>query len=140
MPFEELETFTKAPPRTNATISYMPATRKRSADERGPLKLNVTLPTTVFISKSAKFKVLIGTGADSDKLRIIAHNDGIKPVEFKSHVIFRFGRVPALGDDMFDGTDCKLHRVADDVYEITAPGGLLKDAAVAVLRKKVKAA
>lgn len=148
MPFEVLETVSSTKRRVAASISYMRPNRKKKGqrfepDGEDPKRLPaliVTLTTATFISKAARFQVLIGTGADADKLRIQACPDdrGVAPVEFTSHCIFRFGHVPAMGEDAFDKIDCALTRVSDDVYDVTVKSGILKDAAVAVLRGKTK--
>lgn len=134
MPFEVLETQTKDNMPPTALISYMrPGKKKGGADfDRNKTKprLSVTVPTSIFISKAEKFVLLVGTGADVGKARIRAAGKsdkaGIKPSEFKAHLILRFGYVPKLGDEIFDGERCDIRRISEDEYEIDAP--VLKDA------------
>lgn len=146
MPFEELETITKHNQPLRASISYMRQVRKDKEHLRGQIKpkLIITVPTAIFISRAERFKLLLGTGEDSNKIRLRAvpgkdPKVGLKPSEFKSYLIFRCGYVPAFGDEIFDNVECQIKRVSDDEYELDVPVDL-KDAAVALLRKKVKAA
>ena len=125
MPFEIVETETKDNMPPTATLSYMRSPRasaKGGADAKKP-KLIVTLPTVICIAKSERFVLLFGTGADAGKIRIRGVKDkkGVKPREFKAHLMFRFGFVPKLGEDIFDGERCKLTRISDEEYEIDAP-------------------
>lgn len=77
MPFETLETITKANAPPTAVLSYMCRTQKpkpgktvKNEKDRKP-SLMITLPTTMCgTSKSETFALLIGTGADAGKLRI----------------------------------------------------------------------
>jgi hypothetical protein len=130
MPFEVVETETKDNMPPTALISYMRARRKGGAEyDRNKVKprLTITVPTSIFISKAERFLLLVGTGADAGKARIKATKDkkGVKPSEFKAHLILRFGHVPKLGDEIFDGERCAIRRVSDDEYEIDAT--VLKD-------------
>lgn len=89
-------------------------------------KLIVTLPTVVCgVAKSERFLFLLGTGADAGKIRIKgAKKDdkkAVKPSEFKSHLMLRFGHVPKLGNAIFDGMHCPVKRISDEEYEIEAP-------------------
>jgi len=87
-------------------------------------RLAITLPTVVCIAKSERFVFLLGTGPDKGKVRIRGvgkDKKGVKPHEFKSHLILRFGYVPKLGDEIFDGERCALRRISDEEYEIDAP-------------------
>jgi len=133
MPFEVVETVTKENMPPTVLISYMRPKRKGKDAEcdRGKVKpkLTMTVPTSIFISKAETFLLLVGTGADAGKARIKASKDkkAIKPSEFKSHLIFRFGFVPKLGDEIFDGERCAIRRLTDDEYEIDA--SVLKDLA-----------
>jgi hypothetical protein len=133
MPFEEIETHTKhnAPP--TALLSYMRSkARGKSAvagNGKGQPKLTVTLPTTICgLSKKDHFKLFVGTHQDAGKIRIKAATGAgsIEPTEFKSHYIFRFGHVPSLGDEIFDG-ERPARKVSDDEYEIDV-GSLFNDA------------
>lgn len=124
MAFDELECETKDNAKKLAKLSYMPSRRKPGKDDgagRKPMLL-VTLPTVHFISKGARFKIMIGSGNDAGTLRIVkAETGGVKPHEFKSHVILRFGHIPKLGLDMWDAVQCEVTRVDDDTYDMTPP-------------------
>lgn len=113
-----------------ATISYLRGTQKSKPPKPGAKpKLNITVPTSVFISKAKLFRVMLGTGEDRGKIRIMAVAEngkgGVKPHEFKSHLIFRFGHAPVLGEDIFDGAKCPIARVSIDVYDLTVPDAIL---------------
>jgi len=126
MPFEILDTETKDNMPPTATLSYMRSTRvgkNGGGAGKGKPKLIVTLPTIICIAKSERFVLLLGSGEDAGKLRIKGTKDkrGVKPSNFKAHLMFRFGFVPKLGEDIFDGERCKLTRISDEEYEIDAP-------------------
>lgn len=124
MPFEELETEAKAPPA--ATLSYMRKAGKGGAvNGNRPPRLMVTLPTAICgLGKLPHHILMIGSGADLGKLRLkgVAKDTrakgAVKPVEFKTHFIWRFGYVPRLGDEIFDKQACPVRRVGDDEFEI----------------------
>jgi hypothetical protein len=133
MAFEELETHTKdnAPP--TALLSYMRSkARGKNAvpgNGKGQPKLTVTLPTTICgLSKKDHFKLFVGTHQDAGKIRIKAATGvgSIEPTEFKSHYIFRFGHVPSLGEEIFDGERRPVRKINDDEFEIDA-GSLFND-------------
>lgn len=126
MTFEIAETETKDNMPPTACLTYMRTKRKGGgAFDRDKVKprLSVTLPTVVCIAKSERFLLLLGTDADAGKIRIRGTKEkkGIKPSEFKKHLILRFGHVPKLGDAIFDGMRCPVRRVSDEEYEIDAP-------------------
>lgn len=132
MPFETVETFTKAKMPPSAKISYMRPTGrganggKAKADAKPQLK--ITVPTTIAgVSKAETFILLVGTGEDAGKIRIRGlapgqQNDAaVKPAELKHALVFRFGYVPRLGDDIFDGESRPVKKIGDDEFEITVP-------------------
>jgi hypothetical protein len=131
MPFEDLETHTKANTPPMASLSYLTHARKNPAKPRKAgapppkPKLLVTLPTAVCISKCKKFSIAIGTGADSNKLRVTGLKQGVpggvSPHDFKAYIKLHFGYVPRFGDDIFDGVKCTIVRVNDDTYDLTIP-------------------
>lgn len=131
MPFEVLETQTKANMPTTALLSYLRHVRKGKEADRGKVKpkLIVTLPTAICISKKPKFAIYVGTGSDRGKVRICAIAagvpGGIKATDFKSFLVIRFGYVPRFGDEIFDGIRCPIVRVDDDTYELTVGVELL---------------
>jgi len=126
MPFEILDTETKDNMPPTATLSYMRSTRvgkNGGGAGKGKPRLIVTLPTVICIAKSERFVLLLGSGEDAGKLRIKGTKEkrGVKPGEFKSHLMFRFGFVPKLGEDIFDGERCKFMLMQNAAYEIDAP-------------------
>lgn len=143
MPFEVLETETRGNETPRASLSYLRHVRKGKEMDRAKVKpkLIITLPTVICISKKKRFYILVGTGQDSGKIRLVGTDEerkGVKPSEFKSFLVLRFGYVPALGDEIFDGAKCDICKISEDTYEIDA-GVLFKEAAVAILRAKTKA-
>lgn len=135
MPFEELECETRENAKKLAKLSYMPSRRKGKTGD-GPRKpmLIVTLPTVHFISKASRFKIFVGSGSETGVLRIMAVPEGspggVKPHEFRTHVILRFGHVPKLGEDMWDSVACDVTRMDDDTYDMTPPPSCLPAPAV----------
>jgi len=130
MPFENLETITKQnmPPR--AKLSYMPTQGrgKNGGKARGDAKpqLIISIPTTVCGTTKAKaFTLLLGSGADRGKLRVKGvkkdAGGGIEPKELMHASVFRFGYVPKLGDDHFDGEHRPVRKISDDEFEIDIP-------------------
>lgn len=143
MPFEVMETETKDSARPLASLSYMRHVRKGREMDRSKYKpkLIVTLPTVVCISKKERFEIMVGTGEDQGKVRIAGTADkkrGVKASDFKNYIILRFGYVPALGDEIFDGVKVAVEKISEDVYELNVPPELFKDAAVKLLKQKVK--
>lgn len=125
MPFDELETFTKANAPPVATISYTPRV--------SGLTLVISVPTTVCgVSKSKTFRLLLGSGADKGKLLIrgdLAANKpkagatqaGVEPTQHKNYFRFHFGKVPRLGSEKFEGEKRPVRKVSDEEFEITVP-------------------
>lgn len=136
MPFELVEILTKDTMPPTACLTYMrPKGRGGKPVDREKVKpkLIVTLPTVVCgVAKSERFLLLMGTGADAGKVRIKGtkkdDKKGVKPGEFKSHIMLRFGHVPKLGNAIFDQMHCPVRRINDEEYEIDAPF-LVDDAA-----------
>jgi hypothetical protein len=126
MPFDVIETETKDNMPPTALVSYMPykgrTGKANGADKRRP-RLTITLPTVVCIAKSDRFVLLLGSGADKGKMRVKGTKDkkGVKPTEFKSFLVLRFGYVPKFGDDIFDGERCRISKINDEEYEIVTP-------------------
>jgi hypothetical protein len=143
MPFETLETITKANAPPTAVLSYMCRTQKpkpgkpvRNDKDRKP-SLMVTLPTTMCgTSKSETFALLIGTGADIGKLRIkgipasvkgaAPSPAGAKPSQMKHAFRFNFGFVPKLGEDHFDGERRPVKKINNEEFEIEVPSSWFK--------------
>lgn len=131
MPFDELETQTRqnAPP--TATISYCHATEKGKRGGAKP-RLTIAIPTTVCgTSKSAAFKLLIGSGEDRGKLRIKgqaktkagdAKVEGVEPSQHAHFFRWNFGFVPLLGEDeTFEGEKRPVKKINDEEFEIDVP-------------------
>jgi hypothetical protein len=129
MSFETLETITKQNMPPNAKLSYMtPQGRGKGATKlvRDPKpQLIVSIPTTICgMSKAKTFVLSLGTGKGAGKLRVVgcAKNEkGIEPSQLKHSFVFRFGYVPKLGDDHFDGEHRPVRKIGDDEFEIDVP-------------------
>lgn len=129
MPFEIVETETKDTMPPTACLTYMrpkPRGGKPMDREKVKPKLIVTLPTVICgVAKSERFVLLMGTGADAGKVRIKGvkkdTKGGIKPTEFKAHMMLRFGHVPKIGKAIFDQMHCPVKRITDEEFEIDAP-------------------
>jgi len=132
VPFENLEIITKqnTPPR--AKLSYLRQQgRGKSGGKAKPdakPQLMISIPTTICGTAKAKaFRLLLGTGADAGKLRIRGLKKdekdpaSIEPKELMHTFVFRFGHVPKLGEDIFDGEHCPVRKVGDDEFEIDVP-------------------
>lgn len=140
MPFEDLETITKANAPPEATVTYDFAQKKGSA-RKGDKKprLTISIPTTVCgVAKSKAFKLLLGTGVDVGKLLVRGElcyrsakevASALKPVpgtvapsEHQHFLRFNFGYVPKLGDeDTFEAQRCAVRKVSDEEFEISVP-------------------
>jgi hypothetical protein len=125
MPFEDLETVTKENEAPTATLSYLRHTRKDNPGARARVtpKLTITVPTKIFITTKERFRLQVGTGSDKGRMRIIGVAKGVpgavgRGADFKNHVKLKFGFVPRLGDDAFDGMKCPFVRIEQDVYEL----------------------
>ena len=148
MPFDLLETQTKATMPPMASLSYMRG-RKASHDDSGDdegtpkirPKLIVTLPTTVCITQAERFAIFIGTGEDRGKIRICGLKKGVPGgvigTTFKQHVMLRFGFVPKFGNESFATVKCPITRIDNDTYEIEVPPEILADSIPQIpLRKR----
>lgn len=126
MPFENIETITKHNMPPMAKISYMPPQGRKSLKSNKDPKpqLMVSIPTTICGTAKAKsFSLLLGSGADAGKIRIkgAKAKEGIEPKELMHAFIFRFGYVPKLGEDHFDGEHRPVRKISDDEFEIDVP-------------------
>jgi|SRR5882724_2903925 len=129
MPFETLETITKKNIPPTAKLSYMPPQGRgknggKLARDPKP-QLIVSIPTTVCgTSKANTFVLSLGNGKDTGKLRVTgaAKNEkGIEPKQLMHTFVFRFGFVPKLGEDHFDGEHRPVRKISDDEFEIDVP-------------------
>jgi len=128
MPFEDFETVTKdnAPP--TAILTYQPAHRKNVKTDAKP-KLTISIPTTVCgQGKCDRFKLLVGTGEDAGKLRIVGIKGakatdkvGVKPMEHEHFLKFNFGFVPAWGTDKIAADRHAVTKIDDDTFDVTVP-------------------
>jgi len=130
MPFDELETITKANEPPTASLSYTRHHRKGQLPKEGTRpKLIVTVPAVIMISQAKLFRLFVGTGEDEGKLRLCGVPPGtkgaVKGTDFKSFVVIRFGYVPRFGDEIFDGVRCEVVRVTDDSYDLLVPAAIL---------------
>ena len=146
MPFEVLETVTKknAPP--VASLSYLRSVHKGKTAKSGTLPmLRVGIPTTICgVSKSEHWFLLLGSGDDLGKLRIVGNLSGAVKQEggatvsqLKHQFRWNFGHIPRLGDEIFDGERFPVRKIADEIYEITMPTGFfpVQDPEAATLPK-----
>jgi hypothetical protein len=127
MSFEALENVTKRDMPPRAKLSYLrPTGRGKSAgksrDEVQP-QLLISIPTTICGTAKAKtFVLLLGAGTDAGKLRVKGGKDkGVEPKELKHAFVFRFGFIPRLGDEIFDGEHRPVRKIGDDEFEIEVP-------------------
>jgi hypothetical protein len=128
MPFEELETITRANAPPMATISYSLAYKGSKRPDKGDRKprLLITIPTTLCgASKSETFRLLIGTGPDAGKLMIkgdnVSRDGGVSPTQLAHFFRWNFGFVPRLGDDMFEGEKRPVRKISEEEFEISVP-------------------
>lgn len=124
MSFEDVETITRHNKPPEASISYMRPARKGVTKNGAKPQLTVTIPTTVCgTAKSELFKLMVGTGENAGKIRIKGTKEktGIKPAEHAHYFTFRFGHVPRLGEDIFDGEHRPVRKVGEDEFEIDVP-------------------
>lgn len=131
MPFDVLTTITKTTARMSASISY-----RRNDTKHGKSKLPklvIAIPKAMMgtnpISKSAKFALLIGTGADKGRGRIVPivpTEEGINPTVFVGGLVFRFGHVPMLGDNAAAKEDMAL-RLLEPGWEFDLPAWFKSD-------------
>jgi hypothetical protein len=132
MPFEPIDTITKANMPPTALISYMPAQghgkNAGKAKKESKPRLVVTLPTTLCgTAKAERWTLMLGNGADAGRLRIkgLPKNSpakqGIEPTEMKNCFRWNFGFVPRLGEDHFDGERRPVRKLGDDEFEIDVP-------------------
>lgn len=134
MPFETVETIKNTAKATGAKITYLrksSPTGKRPNPDKKP-RLSISIPNTVCGAVKAKaFTLLFGTGKDLGRIRIkgVKAGDGIEPTLLMHATVFRFGYVPKLGDDIFDGGHRPVRKVGDDEFEIEVPASWYEPAA-----------
>lgn len=130
MPFDEVEIITRENEPPTALVTYMRPARKAAKGENYDRtgvrpRLYITIPTTICgAAKSKKFKLMLGSGADKGKARIMGDDGakiGVKPHEFKYAFRFNFGYVPKFGDDIFDDERVPVRRISAEVFEFDLP-------------------
>lgn len=147
MPFEVLETITKRNTPPVASLSYMRPVHKGKPAKSGTLPvLRIGIPTTICgVSKSEHWFLLLGSGDDLGKLRVVGNlsgtvkqqDGGTTFAQLKHQFRWNFGHIPRLGDEIFDGERFPVRRITDEVYEITMPAGFfpVQDPAASSLPK-----
>lgn len=130
MPFEIVETVTKANSPPLATMTYMRSSRTKGGKSQP--RLTITIPTTVCgVSKSDYFILMIGNGDDAGKVLLVGERSllfpkkpsgsQVKVAQLKHAFRWCFGFVPLLGEDIFDGERFPVKRNEDETFEITTP-------------------
>lgn len=131
MPFDDLDTITRHNQPPTATITYAVAQRngKSKADKKP--KLTIAIPTTICgTSKSKTFKLQVGTGDHTGKLRIVGipektksppASPGVEPSQHAHFFRWNFGYVPRLGEDQFEGERRPVTKISDEEFEIEVP-------------------
>lgn len=125
MPFDKLETITKNNMQPTARVTYLRGIRNGVEKKGVKPKLVISVPSVICGTAKAKtFELSLGTGDDAGKIRISgckSEMTGIAPTELKHAFVFRFGFVPRLGNDIFDGGRCAVRKISDDEFEIDFP-------------------
>lgn len=126
MPFEQVPTVAKAPKATQCSISYMRLTHSDAKNDRPKRlpRLIIGIPRGILgnfkPNKDKLYELHVGTGKDAGKARIIPGGAGVAPSTLKYCVVFRFGFVPMLGDEIAD-KEFINGRAIDGGYEIDLP-------------------
>ena len=128
MPFEELDSVRKDNMPPEASLSYHRYIRKgKEPKPDAKPRLLVTLPTVFCTSKCEKFVIMLGTGADSGKMRLqgvkkgVPGKNAVKATVHKTWLSMRFGYIPKFGDESFDGVRCAVVKIDDDNYDLIFP-------------------
>lgn len=125
MPFEPLETITKRNMPPTAKVTYLRNVQGKKPRPDAQPQLVISIPSVICGTAKAKtFALLLGNGCDTGKVRIkgcLSDKNGIAPTELKRAFVFRFGFVPRLGDEIFDGGRRAVRKISDDEFEIDFP-------------------
>lgn len=132
MPFDVLTTITKTTARRSASISY-----RRNETKHGKSKqprLVIAIPKAMIggpVEKTDRFVILIGTGKDRGRGRIMRaepdNKGAISPTIFVGGIVFRFGHVPMLGDSAAAKEDMPLRILGDGQWEFDLPAWFKPD-------------
>lgn len=124
--FEDVEIETKHNRPLTAALSYMRPKRKGEHKKGAKPQLLISIPTSIAaISKKKFFQLRVGKDKDAGKARIVGqnvkNNFTIEPRTLMHTVIFNFGFVPSLGDDIADREDVAVRKITDDEFEVDLP-------------------
>lgn len=123
MPFEVLETIKKELKASRPSISYMRFVSERTKKKNMP-KLIVGIPRAILGPFKPKAETLyefhVGSGKDAGRARIVPGKNGVAATTLKNFIAFRFGFVPALGDEIAD-KEFVDGRPIDGGFEIDLP-------------------
>lgn len=128
MPFEDLKFEVERSTKTMASISYMRPARKgsKSGGKKLP-RLAIAVPTVLTDQSSNKagtrYGLQVGTGPDLGKARIVPSKkpDAVEPRDMKNCLLFRFGFIDRLGDEIADKEFVQARRLPDGSFEIDLP-------------------
>lgn len=119
MGFEVLETETKEKHAADGEDQLYAPDREKAGEAKP--NLMVSIPTTLIgMSKSKRFELLKGSGADAGKIRIkgtAVAKKGVEPKQLKNAFVFNFGAIPK-NDCIFDGERRVVKKLTDEEYEI----------------------
>ena len=124
MPFEPLPTVPgDTGYKIGGSISYK--RNSRSRNKKSPPRLIICLPATINngnIRKNDRVALLVGTGADEGKARLLKGNSGaaIAHLLRGGGVLLRFGYVPMLGLDQAEREQLDF-RADGDGFEFDLP-------------------
>jgi hypothetical protein len=135
MPFAPLETVTKKLIEIRASISYMRRRMREGKNKRHPHeytpRLVIGIPKGVVTApkKAAAqtYVFQIGSGNDAGKARLLPSDKGIAPRDLKGGLVFRFGYVPMLGNNIADRELVEVKALAGGGFEIALPAWFKAD-------------
>lgn len=109
-----------------ATLSYLRYKRKGKSKAGALPRLRIWIPTTISgFSKKTWFELQVGLGTDFGKARISAvtkeTKNATKLVDQRHCSCFRFGHIPSLGDEIFDGEKVPVRKISEDIFEFDLP-------------------
>lgn len=124
MPFEAVATEPRVARQARPSISYMRQSSEHRAIKNRLPRLNVSIPRAVLgafkPNGTTTYEFHIGTGKDVGKARIVPGKNGVRALQMKHCVGFRFGYVPKLGDEIAD-REYVEGRPVEGGYEIDLP-------------------
>lgn len=109
-----------------ASISYMRYTRKGQAKKGSLPRLVISVPSAIAaVGKRKHFQLTLGTAGDKGKARLVGQNAAngctVQVRELKYAMVFNFGFLPALGNEIADKEPLVVRKVNDDVFEFDLP-------------------